>query len=280
MTGRVAGKVAFVTGAARGQGRAHAVRLAEEGADIVALDICGPIKGREGIPASSPEDLAETARLVEAADRRILAFQGDTRSYEDVRHAVDAGVTEFGHIDIAIANAGTSGGSALAHEISEEDWQTTLDVNLTGAWHTAKAVLPHMIAAGNGGSVILTSSGAGVKAMLHLADYAASKAGIIMLTRVLALENGKHGIRVNCIAPGNVDTPLVMNDVIFSLFRPDLEHPGREDVQPVFEAMNPLKTKPWLSPRDIAGAAVWLCSDDAATITGITLPVDLGVLAG
>jgi SDR family mycofactocin-dependent oxidoreductase len=280
MTGRVAGKVAFVTGAARGQGRAHAVRLAEEGADIVALDICGPIKGREGIPASSAEDLAETARLVEAADRRVLTFQGDTRAFGDVRHAVDAGVAEFGHLDIAIANAGTAGGSALAHEISEEDWQTTLDINLTGAWHTAKAVLPHMIAAGNGGSIILTSSGAGVKAMLHLADYAASKAGILMLTRVLALENGQHGIRVNSIAPGNVDTPLLMNDVIFALFRPDLEHPAKEDVQPLFEAMNPLKTKAWLSPRDIANAAVWLCSEEAAAITGITLPVDLGSLAG
>jgi len=280
MTGRVAGKVAFITGAARGQGRAHAVRLAEEGADIVALDICGPVKGREGIPASSAEDLAETARLVEAADRRVLAFQGDTRDYDDVSHAVAAGVAEFGRIDIAIANAGTSGGSALAHEISEDDWRTTLDVNLTGAWHTAKAVLPSMIAAGNGGSIILTSSAAGVKAMPHLADYAATKAGIIMLTRVLALEYGRHRIRVNSIAPGNVDTPLLMNDVIFALFRPDLEHPRKEDVQPFFEAMNPLKTKSWLSPRDIAAAAVWLCSDEAAAVTGITLPVDLGVLAG
>jgi SDR family mycofactocin-dependent oxidoreductase len=280
MTGRVAGKVAFVTGAARGQGRAHAVRLAEEGADIVALDICGPIKGREGIPASSPEDLAETARQVEALDRRILTFQGDTREYGDVTRAVEAGIAEFGHIDIAIANAGTSGGSALAHEISEEDWHTTLDINLTGTWHTAKAVLPHMIEAGNGGSIVLTSSGAGLKAMQHLADYAATKAGIIMMTRVLALEYGAHRIRVNSIAPGNVDTPLVMNDVIFALFRPDLDHPTKEDVQPVFEAMNPLKTKPWLSPRDIANAAVWLCSDDAATITGVVLPVDQGTVAG
>jgi len=280
VTGRVAGKVAFVTGAARGQGRAHAVRLAEEGADVVALDICGPIKGREGIPASSPEDLAETARQVEALDRRILTFEGDTRDYGDVTRAVAAGIAEFGHIDIAIANAGTSGGSARAHEISEDDWQTTLDINLTGTWHTAKAVLPHMIEAGNGGSIVLTSSGAGLKAMRHLADYAATKAGIIMLTRVLALEYGAHGIRVNSIAPGNVDTPLVMNDVIFALFRPDLDHPTKDDVQPVFEAMNPLKTKPWLSPRDIANAAVWLCSDEAATVTGVVLPVDMGTVAG
>ena len=280
MTGRVAGKVAFITGAARGQGRAHAVRLAEEGADIIALDICGPIKGREGIPASSPADLAETARQVEALDRRILTFQGDTRAFGDVRQAVDAGIAEFGHVDIAIANAGTSGGSALAHKISEEDWRTTLDINLTGAWHTAKAVLPHMITAGTGGSIVLTSSGAGIKAMPHLADYAATKAGVIMLTRVLAIEYGAHGIRVNSIAPGNVDTPLVMNDVIFSLFRPDLENPRKEDVQPVFEAMNVLAVKPWLSPRDIANAVLWLCSEDAATVTGITLPVDMGAVAG
>jgi (+)-trans-carveol dehydrogenase len=280
MTGRVSGKVAFVTGAARGQGRAHAVRLAEEGADIVALDICGPIKGREGIPASSAEDLAETARQVEATGRRILTFQGDTRDYDDVQRAVSSGIAEFGHIDIAIANAGTSGGNALAHQITEEDWRTTLDINLTGVWHTAKAVVSHLLEAGNGGCVILTSSGAGTKPMPHLADYAATKAGVIMLTRVLAVEYGAHGIRVNSIAPGNVDTPLVMNEAIYSLFRPDLDHPTKEDVASVFASMNLLKTKPWLSPRDVANAAVWLCSDDAATVTGITLPVDMGITAG
>lgn len=280
MAGRVSGKVAFVTGAARGQGRAHAVRLTEEGADIVALDICGPVKGREGIPAATPEDLAETARQVEALDRRILTFQGDTREYGDVRRAVKAGIAEFGHIDIVIANAGTIGGGALAHEITEEDWRTTLDINLTGVWHTAKAVIPHMLEAGNGGSIILTSSGAGFKPMPHLADYAATKAGVVMLTRVLAVEYGAHGIRVNSIAPGNVDTPLVMNDAIFSLFRPDLDHPAKEDVASVFASMNLLKTKPWVSPRDIANAAVWLCSEDAATVTGITLPVDMGITAG
>ena len=278
--GTLEGKVAFITGAARGQGRAHAIRLAEEGADIVALDICGPIVGRPLIPASTEADLAETVAAVEALDRRIVARPADTRDMAAVQAVVDEGLAEFGRMDIAVANAGTSGGSTKAHLITEEDWQTTLDVNLTGVWHTAKAVLPSMIEAGRGGSIVITSSGAGIKPMLHLGDYGATKAAVIYLTKVLALENGEHGIRVNSIAPGNVDTPLVMNDAVFSLFRPDLEHPSREDVEPVFAGMNVLKTKPWLTGRDMANAVAWLASDDAAFITGVVLPVDMGVTAG
>lgn len=278
--GTLEGKVAFITGAARGQGRDHAVRLAEEGADIIALDICGPIVGREAIPAATEADLAETVAAVEALDRRIVARPADTRDMGAVQAVVDEGLAEFGRVDIAVANAGTSGGGTKAHLISEEDWRTTLDVNLTGVWHTAKAVLPAMIDAGRGGSIIITSSGAGIKPMLHLADYGATKAAVIYLTKVLALENGEHGIRVNSIAPGNVDTPLVMNDAVFSLFRPDLEKPTRDDVEPVFAGMNVLKTKPWLSGRDMANAVAWLASDQAAFITGVVLPVDMGVTAG
>jgi (+)-trans-carveol dehydrogenase len=276
MPGRVAGKVAFITGAARGQGRAEAVRLAEEGADIIAFDICAPIVGREAFPASTPEDLAETARLVEMADRRCLTVRGDTRSFSEVSAAVEAGLAEFGHIDIAVANAGIAGGSALAHDISDADWQTTLDVNLTGVWHTAKAVLPSLIEAGNGGCIVITSSAAGVKAMENLADYGAAKAAVIHLTKILALENGRHGIRVNTIAPGNIDTPLVMNDPMFKLFRPDLEAPTRADVEPVFSGLKVLKGKTWLSPRDVADAVLWLASDEGAFVTGIVLPVDAG----
>jgi (+)-trans-carveol dehydrogenase len=278
MAGRVEGKVALITGAARGQGRAHAVRLAEEGADIIALDICGPIAGRENIAASTPEELAETAELVEALNRRIITVQGDTRNFSDLERAVDMGLSLFGRLDIAVANAGTSGGYVVAHEISEEDWQTTLDINLTGVWHTAKAVLPAMIEA-RAGSIVLTSSGAGVKAMLHLSDYACSKAGVIMLTRVLALEYAQYGIRVNNVTPGFVATPLTMNDALFKRFRPDLPTPTLADVQPILEGFGPLKTKPWLDPRDIANGVLWLCSDDASQVTGITLALDQGNLA-
>ena len=279
MTGRLEGKVAFVTGAARGQGRAHAVRSAEEGADIIGLDICGPIPavGRPDVPASNPEDLKETVRQVEALGRRIVTVEGDTRNYADLQRAVEMGLSEFGRIDIAIANAGTVGGFTVAHEIDEQDWRTVVDINLTGVWLTAKAVLPTMIEA-SAGSIILISSGAGVKALPHAADYAATKAAVIMLSKVLALENAEHGIRVNCITPGNVDTTLGVNEILFKLFRPDLPNPTREDMQPVVESMSPLRTKPWLDPRDIADAALWLNSAEAANITGIMLPVDQGFL--
>lgn len=277
MTGKVQGKVALITGAARGMGRAHAVRLAEEGAAIVGLDICGPIEGREGIPASSPEDMAETHRLVEAAGGRIVTVQGDTRSQQDLDAAVAAGLDAFGHIDIAIANAGTSGGCALAHEISEADWNTTIDINLSGVWRTAKAVLPHMLECGQGGSLVLVASAAGLRPNQHLADYGATKAGVIMMTRILALEYGGDAVRVNAVAPGNVDTPLVMNDVIFGLFRPDLDKPTANDVRPAFLGRNALKTEPWVSARDIANAVLWLCSEEASTITGTIMSVDLGM---
>jgi (+)-trans-carveol dehydrogenase len=276
MTAQLAGKVAFITGAARGQGRAHAVRLAEEGADIIALDICGPVEGRESVPASSADDLAETVRLVEALDRHIVAVQGDTRSFPDVTRALGAGLEEFGRVDIVVANAGTLGASTMAHQITEEAWRTTLDVNLTGVWHTVKAALPPMMDAGNGGSIVLISSGAGLRAMRHLADYAASKAAVIMLTKVLAIEYGRYRIRVNCISPGNVDTPMAMNNTTFALFRPDLDHPTKEDVRPVMESMSALRPEAWASPRDVANAAAWLCSDDASSVTGIVVPVDLG----
>jgi NAD(P)-dependent dehydrogenase (short-subunit alcohol dehydrogenase family) len=175
-----------------------------------------------------------------------------------------------------VANAGTTGVNVNAQDISEQDWQTTVDINLTGTWHTVKAALPAMIEAGNGGSIILISSGVGIKALEHQADYGTTKAAVNYLTRVLALENGRHAIRVNCIAPGNVDTPMVMNEHIFHAFRPDLENPTRDDVEPVFANLNPLKVKPWLAPSDIANAVLWLASDEAAFITGVILPVDMG----
>ena len=276
MMGRLEGKVAFITGAARGQGRADALRLAAEGADIVAFDICAPIPGRDMVPAATRDDLAETERCVKEMGRQALAVVSDTRDFTDLQGAVDAARTRFGGIDVVIANAGTIGGNALAHEISENDWQTTLDINLLGVWLTVKAALPGMIAAGRGGSIILISSAAGIKPTAHLADYGASKAAVIHLTRVLALENGVHNIRVNCIAPGTVDTPMVLNDALFRLFRPDLESPTRADVEPTFSDLAVLKSNPLLDPGDIANAVLWLASDEAAFVTGVTLPVDMG----
>ncbi|HVX21907.1 MAG TPA: mycofactocin-coupled SDR family oxidoreductase [Acidimicrobiales bacterium] len=276
MAGRLEGRVALITGAARGQGRAEAVRLAEEGASIVALDVCGPIAGRDLYPASSPADLAETVALVEAAGQKAVAIEGDTRRLADLQRAVDEGLSAFGRLDIAVANAGIPGSRGLLHEISEDGWQTTIDVDLTGVWHTAKAVLPTMIEAGRGGCIVLTSSAAASRIKEQLGDYGAAKAAVNHLCRTLALENGRHGIRVNAIEPGFVATPMVINEATLRLYRPDLDHPTREDAEPMFADKAYLKVKPLLAGRDIANAVLWLASDEGAFVTGAVVPVDMG----
>ena len=165
--GRVEGKVAFITGAARGQGRSHAVRLAEEGADIIAIDVCKPVTAPGGIPPSTPEDLAETADLVKNLNRRIVTAEVDVRDYDALKAAVDNGVEQLGRLDIIVANAGIGNGGQTLDQTSEEDWDDMIGTNLTGVWKTVKAGVPHMIAAGNGGSIILTSSVGGLKAYPH-----------------------------------------------------------------------------------------------------------------
>ena len=196
MAGRVEGKVAFITGAARGQGRSHAVRLAQEGADIIAIDICKPI---EGVPikASTPEDLAETADLVKAHDRRIFTAEVDVRDYDSLKAAVDSGVEQLGRLDIIVANAGIGNGGQTLDKTSERDWQDMMDVNLSGVWKSVKAGVPHILAGGRGGSIILTSSVGGLKAYPHTGHYVAAKHGVVGLMRAFAVELGQHQIRVN-----------------------------------------------------------------------------------
>jgi (+)-trans-carveol dehydrogenase len=273
--GRVEGKVAFVTGAARGQGRSHAVRLAEEGADIIALDICRQI---ESVPyrMSALEDLAETVRLVEQFDRRVIAVQADVRDGDAVRAAVAAGVGDFGRLDIVVANAGIAS-YGPAHEISESAWRDMIDTNLTGAWHVIKAAVPHMIAGGRGGSLVVTSSAAGVKPYSHMAHYTAAKHGVIGLVKTLAVELAPLLIRANCVLPGGVDTPMIQNEPTYKLFAPDLDNPSKDDVAPRFQAMNALPL-PWADPVDISNAVLFLASDEARYITGAALPVDAGTL--
>src|SRR5215213_4405423 len=230
MTGRVEGKVAFITGAARGQGRAHAVRLAAEGADIIAVDICKQIDTVQ-IPLSTPEDLAETADLVKAHDRRIYTAEVDVRDFEALKAAVDAGVEQMGRLDIIIANAGIGNGGATLDKTSEPDWTDMIDVNLGGVWKTVKAGVPHILAGGRGGSIILTSSVGGLKAYPHTGHYVAAKHGVVGLMRTFAVELGAQNIRVNSVHPTNVNTPLFMNEGTMKLFRPDLENPrpGRHE---------------------------------------------------
>jgi (+)-trans-carveol dehydrogenase len=208
MTGRVEGKVAFITGAARGQGRSHAVRLAQEGADIIAVDLCDQVDSVP-YPMATPEDLADTVKQVEALDRRIVATQADVRDYGAVKQALDDGVAQLGRLDIVSANAGIAS-FGRAEELPEQTWQDMIDTNLTGVWHAAKAAIPHLIAGGRGGSIVLTSSAAGLKAYANVAHYVSAKHGVVGLMRTLALELAPHMIRVNSLHPTQVDTDMIM----------------------------------------------------------------------
>jgi (+)-trans-carveol dehydrogenase len=271
------GKVALVTGAARGQGRSHARRLAEEGADIIAIDACAT-PGWLSYPLASEADLAQTVKEVEAAGtgRRIVARRADVRDLGAVRAALDEGVAELGgRLDIVCANAGIISQPVATWEIDLDQWRELIDVTLTGVFVTIKAAVPHMIAAGNGGSITLTSSGAALISGGGFADYKAAKSGVLSLTRTLACELAEHFIRVNAVCPTAVDTPMIQNETLYRSFRPDLPNPGREDVKAGFQTMNLLPI-PWVDVADVSNAIVWLASDAARYITGVTLPVDAG----
>ena len=274
--GRVEGKVAFITGAARGQGRSHAVRLAQEGADVIAVDLCDQIATVDS-PMATPDDLAETVKEVEALDRRIVATQADVRDYGALKAAVDDGVAQLGRLDIVAANAGIAGTADGTSNLSEAEWRDMIDINLTGVWHATKAAVPHLIAGGRGGSIVLTSSAAGLMAYPNIGHYVAAKHGVVGLMRTLALELAPHSIRVNSLHPTQVDTPMIMNETIFRLFLPDAANPTREDFAPASQEMNALPI-PWVEAVDISNALLFLASDEARYITGVTLPIDAGAV--
>lgn len=270
--GRVEGKVAFITGAARGQGRSHAVRLAQEGADIIAIDICGPVPYNVHT-AATEADLAETVRQVEALDRRIIATKADVRDFDAVKAAVDDGVAQLGKLDIVSANAGVAGTPNVTELLPEDEWKTMIDINLSGVWHTAKATIPHLKANG-GGSITITSSEAGIKGFGNLAHYVSAKHGLVGLMRTLALELAPDWIRVNSIHPTQVNTDMIQNQAIYALFTGN-PNATEADFVPISQAMNALPI-PWVEPVDISNALLWLASDEARYITGVTLPVDAG----
>jgi SDR family mycofactocin-dependent oxidoreductase len=265
---RFEGKVAVVTGAARGQGRAEAVRLASEGADIVAIDICKPIK-TVTYKGATRLDLEETVRLVEAEGRKILAFETDIRDLQAMTSAVAEGVAAFGHLDVVIANAGMTSG-AMSWEMSMEVWQETIDINLTGAWVTARATVPTLIEQGTGGAIVFTSSVAGLRGLPFLAHYAAAKHGLVGLSRTMANELGQYNIRVNTVHPWGVHTDLLVHEL----------EPLRERFPETLAPMFNEATLPFVpcEPEDIANAVAWLASYEASHVTGIQLPVDRGVL--
>jgi SDR family mycofactocin-dependent oxidoreductase len=271
--GSLDGKVALVTGAARGMGRSHAVRLAEEGASIIAVDLCGPIEA-VSYPLSAPEDLDETRRLVEAQRQRIVARIADVRDFARLSEAIDAGIAELGPIDIVVANAGIWAVSAAQPRDRARRaivWRDTIDVNLTGVWHTLEATVPQMIERGAGGSIILISSTAGLKGStandLSLTAYTAAKHGLVGLMRGYAKDLAPHMIRVNSIHPTGVPTGMNMNDIVSAFVSAT---PG------VGDAMDNAMPVQMVEPVDISNAVVYLAADSGRFVTGVTLSVDAG----
>jgi SDR family mycofactocin-dependent oxidoreductase len=284
MGNRVAGKVAFVTGAARGQGRSHALRLAEEGADIIAIDICGDIP-QFPYPMGSSAELEETVSMIEGLDRRVVAMEGDVRDFQRLKEVVDAGIAEFGHLDIVAANAGLCNLGYNSWEASEENWDVEVDILLKGVWNTIRAVVPPMIEQGTGGSIIATSSLLGLRPMPGVSIYSAAKAGVIALCDSLANEVAPHRIRVNTVHPTNVSTDLIWkNTELQNMFTPDIDGlPTREQFAVPASGMNilwgpewPDHPIPWVEAVDISNAVLYLASDEARYVTGVKLSVDLG----
>jgi SDR family mycofactocin-dependent oxidoreductase len=269
------GKIALVTGAARGQGRSHALALADAGADIIAVDLNGPVKGVI-YPPATPEDMEETVRGIEALGRRVVARQADVRDLGELREAVDAGVAELGGLDVAVANAGILNVIRPSWEITPEEWRIMMDVNLTGVWHTTTVSIPHMIDRGEGCSIILISSTGGLRGIPNISHYNATKHGVVGLARTLANELAPHHIRVNTIHPTNVLTTMIDNEYTPRVYLPDMEHPTFDDASEVLKRIN-MWDVPWVDVRDISNAVLFLASEMSRYITGVTLPVDLGM---
>jgi SDR family mycofactocin-dependent oxidoreductase len=273
--GVLEGKVAFVTGAARGQGRSHAIRLAEEGADVIAVDLCSQPE-TVSVPGSTPEDLEETVRQVEALDRRILASQADIRDLARMTEVVEAGVAELGRLDIVAGNAAiwaVGEDEPTTQEERMKVWNETVDINLTGAWVTLEATVPTLLKQDEGGAIVLTSSTAALKSMsidsLAQTAYTAAKHGVIGLMRNYAVELGPHSIRVNTVAPTSCATPMIINPVTEKYLE---KHPELEDL------MSNLLPVPTIQPVDISNGIIYLVSDAGRYVTGTTLPVDAGFL--
>ncbi|CRK54017.1 putative enzyme [Rhodococcus sp. RD6.2] len=268
---RLEGKVAFITGVARGQGRAHAIRLAEEGAAIIGMDICAQIPS-VFYPMATEEDLAETERLVKAAGGSIVTTVGDVRNRDDVQRAYDAGIEQFGHVDILVPNAGIM--PVIDQGVEPQAWHDAVDTMLTGVWHVLEVAVPGMIERGEGGSIAITSSAAGLTSIgLNTfpgqAGYSAAKHGVVGLMRLYSKQLAKHFIRVNTIHPTGVNTPMVANAEYGAFVNSHPEVANDESYK------NPMPVE-LIEAVDISNAIVFLASDEARYITGVTLPVDAG----
>jgi len=271
--GKLDGRVALISGGARGQGRSHALTLAREGADIIVFDICKQI-GSVEIAMARKSDLDETADMIRHTGRRVVAMQGDVRDTASLNDVVSAGLKELGKIDIVVANAGIlSFGPTEA--LPDDVWDDMIAVNLTGVYKTVRAALPAMIARKQGGAIVLTSSTAALRPYANHIHYVAAKHGVTGIMRALAHEMAKHRIRVNCVAPAACHTDFIINPTVFQLFTGN-GNISEEEAIPAFKTLN-LMDEPWIYPEDVSNAIAWLVSDEARFVTGITLPVDLGL---
>ncbi|MDT5009153.1 MAG: hypothetical protein QOH57_770 [Mycobacterium sp.] len=269
MSGRLEGRVAFITGAARGQGRAHAVRMAGEGADIIAVDIAGKLPACVPYDSPSQDDLDETVGLVEQTGRRILASAVDTRDYDGLREAVDHGVLALGRLDVIVANAAISA-IEVWNEITPESFRDVIDVNVTGTWNTVMAGAQKIIDGGRGGSIILIGSAAGIKVQPFMLPYSTSKHAIVGMTRAFAAELGQHKIRVNSVHPGPVDTAMGSGDMVDAVMRANETNPQ------LAHMLTPFLPNWVAQPEDIADAVLWLATDESRNVTATEISVDQG----
>ena len=273
---RFEGKVVFVSGAARGQGRSHAIAFAKEGARVIGTDICETLE-HAPYPGATKADLDETVRMVEAAGGAMHAEVADVREYRPTKDALMRGVEKFGRLDVILANAGTYAPMPVQF-LSSDSWDETVDINLTGVFHTVKAGLRTMVEQNEGGAIVITSSTAGLKGFYGAPAYNAAKHGVVGLMRSLALELAPNQIRVNSIHPTSVATPMIINEVFPQLVRLDLEGAATvDDAAEVLRGDQPLDV-PWIEADDVTNAILWLCSDEARYVTGVTMPIDAGAL--
>jgi SDR family mycofactocin-dependent oxidoreductase len=272
---RFEGKVVFISGVARGQGRSHAVGFAREGARIIGVDICSDLE-HAPYPGATEEDLAETVRQVESVGAAMHAEVADVRDYRATKAALMAGVERYGRLDVILANAGTYAPMPVQF-VAPDSWAETVEVNLTGVFHTVKAGARTMVEQDSGGAIVMTSSTAGLKGFYGAPAYNAAKHGVVGLMRSLALELAPNQIRVNSIHPTSVDTPMIRNEVFPKLVRMDLDDPDIDDAADFLAPQQPMDV-PWVEPVDVTNAMLWLCSDEARYVTGVALPIDAGAL--
>jgi SDR family mycofactocin-dependent oxidoreductase len=270
VSGRLTGKVAFITGAARGQGRAHAVRMANEGADIIAVDIAGKLPPCVPYHPATPQDLTETVQLVEATGRRIVASAVDTRDLDGLRGAVDDGLATLGRLDVIVANAGIAA-PQVWNDITSGDFRDVMDINVTGTWNTVMAGAQTIIDGGRGGSIILISSAAGIKMQPFMVHYTASKHAVTGMARAFAAELGRHSIRVNSVHPGAVNTPMGGGDMVANFGKAIETYPQ------LAQMLTPFLPNWAAEPEDIADAVCWLASEESKNVTATAISIDQGM---